>query len=288
MDAIALNNNFREAVGDHQQLRQQMEALTSPVRPLMVSPLSTQKFKGVTISYCVKELYNNDRIKNHELSTGRFTFNSLDTNYVLVRQQGPFNCALEAVFLSCSQLQLQQLRKTKEVNNIDELLKIIDEQTIQFLFELTGSVPVKKGRRKDSSNISSVGKRVVIWKADNEKNKVTKNVVRKYPFSSSSKKWNDMSLYDCCIQRGYPIPSMVTMDDANNDSNGDIGKDTGDGNGGGDGMGDGGGDGKGNDSDSDDGDNMAVGDDNFNNKYNDQQNKQSVGQKIYGIFQKNS
>ena len=87
MDAIALNNNFREAVGDHQQLRQQMEALISPVRPLMVSPLSTQKFKGVTISYCVKELYNNNRIKNHVLSTGRFTFNSLDTSYVLVRQQ---------------------------------------------------------------------------------------------------------------------------------------------------------------------------------------------------------
>ena len=90
---------------------------------------------------------------------------------------------MEAVFLLCSQLQLQQLQKIKEAHNIDKLLKIIDEQTIQFMFRLTGKVPVKKGRRKDSIYISSVGKRVVIWKADNEKDKVTKVVVKKYALS---------------------------------------------------------------------------------------------------------
>ena len=272
MAAIALNNNYRVAVGDNQQLRQQMEVLTSPARSLMVSPLSTQKLKGVSISYCVKELYNNNKIKNHVLSTGRFTFNSLDTGYVLVKEQGPFNCALEAVFLSCSQLQLQQLRKIKEVNDIDELLKIIDEQTIQFVFELTGSVPPKKGRRKDSSNISSMGKRVVIWKADNEKNKVTKVVVRRYPLFSSLKGWNDMSLYDCCVERGFFIPSMVSMDDTGD----------GDGNGGGNSSGEGGGNGNG-DVD-EDGDNMAVGDENFTDEYNDQQNKQSVPKIMYNMF----
>ena len=48
------------------------------------------------------------------------------------------------------------------------------------MFESAGNVPLKKEQQQNSSNISSIGKRVVIWKADNEKDKVTKVVGKVY------------------------------------------------------------------------------------------------------------
>ena len=42
MAAIDLNNNFREAVGENQQIQQRIEASTSSALSLMVSLLSEQ------------------------------------------------------------------------------------------------------------------------------------------------------------------------------------------------------------------------------------------------------
>ena len=81
--------------------------------------------------------------------------------------------------------------------------------------------------------------------------------------SSSSKQWNDKSLFDCCTERGFSIPSMVTVDE-DNDSNGDIGKGDGD----------------------DDGDNMMECDEIFDNEYDDRQKTRSMPKNLFDMFQR--
>ena len=52
------------------------------------------------------------------------------------QQQGPYNSALETIFIACTNLQLKQLRKEIVTNDISCILKDVVRQVNDFMFNL--------------------------------------------------------------------------------------------------------------------------------------------------------
>ena len=203
--ASNLQDNFETAAIENQSLRSKTSTMTPTTATAAVNPrslnsvlrgmtpMSIQTMRGVTIANALKELHNTNKIKQYVQDDGRFTIDTLNLSYTNNRDKGPYNCCLETVFLSCSQSQLNKLRKVVTVENLDELLEEVSFQALDFLWTLERRSGVMK-IRNDQYNVQGFGSRCLKWKKD------------KAYGSLASKHYHDKTMYQCCVEREFVIP----------------------------------------------------------------------------------
>jgi hypothetical protein len=180
-------------------------ALASSSRRLLLTnvlrntPLIKQKLSGITLTQLVKQLYDSNLIQRHVSSNGTFLNNTMDPSYVTTQEKGPYNCALETVFISCTKLQLQQLRKEIDTTDISHVLKNIMNQANNFMFNLemaAGLVKVsKRKKRQFQDKIGGFGKRALNWKKS-----------KHYGSNLAASNWRK-HMWVCCDERDIIMPS---------------------------------------------------------------------------------
>ena len=161
--------------------------------------MTNQKMTGITLTQLVKQLYDNNFIKRHVTCNGTFQNNSLDQNYLTTQEKGPYNSALETLFIACTKLQLQRLRKEIVTNDISCILKDVVKQANDFMFGLeTGADLVKELSRKKrqyQDKIGGFGKRALNWKKS-----------KYYGSNLAASNWKKQ-MWVCCVERGIQMPS---------------------------------------------------------------------------------
>ena len=171
------------------------------------NPMSKQKIKGVTIQECLEMLFLSvlKPIVNHVQSDGTFMLETVELGFVAKNDKGKYNSAMEAIFLSCSPMQLKQLRRELPLeSNIKDLTKSIQNQAMKLMYQLEGrhieDINPYTPKKNQNHNTSKQLKPFVLGFGTRALNyKKTK---------CSSKNWRDKRMWECLAEKNIQIPSM--------------------------------------------------------------------------------